>query len=198
MSVDAETTPVPPAAPAGVPQPEPPRDEVDRLDPQPVAVDAQGAPLVLDNGAEFELEPLKLRQFLRMLRIITRGASQNMDVIDLDFEDPTKFVSGLMGLLVFAIPDAEDETVYFLQSVVKPKGLSEGRTKEDKAADDEAWERLFENLTNPSLDDTLTILQRLLEVEGEDLRALGKRVQRMFETATKMGALEKNRTVQTP
>lgn len=173
--------------------PAPERDETERVDPQPTTTDAQGQSLVLANGARVELQPLKLRQFLRLLRILTRGAAANMDAIDLDMEDSEKFIAGLLSLLLFAIPEAEDETVDFLQSIVTPAGLTG-----DAAADDLLWTTTFENLVNPSLDDTLSILQRLVEVEGEDIRGLGKRVRKMFTVAMATGAIDQNKGVKVP
>jgi hypothetical protein len=86
-------------------------------------------------------------------------------------------------MVLFSIPEAENETVDFIRSMAKPKDLS-GDPKKDlprvKALQDE--------LFNPSLEDTLTIVQSIIERESEDLRSLGKRLGRMLKVAEKMGA----------
>lgn len=154
----------------------PPRDEVDRLDPQPVE-------MKLMSGLEFDLEPLKLRQFLRLLRIVTRGASDVLDQAQLDFEDPQSFVQTFLGMILFSIPEAEEETVDFIKSMVAPKNMTGNPDKDLILVRD-----LSRELDNPELEDTITIIQCIVERESEDLRALGKRLGQMFQTAQKLGA----------
>lgn len=154
----------------------PPRDETDRLDPQPIEQK-------LISGTEFDLEPLKLRQFLRLLKIVSRGAADVLDTTSLDFENPQAFVQTFLGLVLFSIPEAEEETVDFLKSMVKPQGLTG-----DKSKDLIKYQDLADELDNPELEDTITIIQSIIERESEDIRALGKRLGQMFKVAEKMGA----------
>lgn len=154
----------------------PPRNEMDRLDPAPLE-------MRLESGTEFDLEPLKLRQFLRLLRIVTRGASDVLDTATLDLEDPQSFVQTFLGMVLFSIPEAEEETVDFLKSMVRPKNMT-GSPEKDLIKVRE----LSAELDNPELEDTITIVQCIVEREAEDLRALGKRLGAMFQTAQKMGA----------
>lgn len=159
---------------------EEPRDEIDRLDPQPVQ-------MILSSGTEFDLEALKLRQFLRLLRIVTRGAADVLDSANIDFEDPQSFVQTFLGMVLFSVPEAEEETVDFLKSMVKPKGLT-GNPDKDLVL----VRQLSSELDNPELEDTITIIQCVVQREAEDLRALGKRLGTMFQTAQKMGATKNN------
>lgn len=154
----------------------PPRDELDRLDPAPIE-------MRLESGTEFDLEPLKLRQFLRLLRIVTRGAADVLDGASLDFEDPQAFVQTFLGMVLFSIPEAEEETIDFIKSMVRPQGLT-GDPKKDLIK----VQGLSAELDNPELEDTITIVQCIIERESEDLRALGKRLGAMFKVAEKMGA----------
>lgn len=165
-----EEKPYAPATPA------PPRDELERLDPTPLK-------LVLESGTEFDLEPLKLRQFLRLLRIVTRGAADVLDSAELDFNDPQAFMQTFLGMVLFSIPEAEEETVDFIKSVVRPANLT-GEAKADLLL----VRSLADELDNPELEDTITIVQALIERESEDLRALGKRLAGMLRTAEKLGA----------
>lgn len=158
----------------------PPRDELERLDPQPLQ-------LVLESGTEFDLEALKLRQFLRLLRIVTRGAADVLDQAELDFNDPQSFVQTFLGMVLFSIPEAEEETVDFIKSMVRPKNLT-GNAKDDLPR----IQALSNELDNPELEDTVTIVQAVIEREAEDLRALGKRLGTMFTVAQKMGATQSN------
>ncbi len=154
----------------------PPRDETDRLDPTPTE-------MKLASGTEFDLEPLKLRQFLRLLRIVTRGAADVLDTANIDFEDPQSFVQTFLGMVLFSIPEAEEETIDFIKSMVKPKNLT-GDPNKDLIKVQE----LAQELDNPDLEDTVTIVQVIVENEAEDLRALGKRLSTMFKVAQKLGA----------
>jgi len=163
----------PAAAPA---QPEAPRDEIDRLDPQPIS-------MVLESGTEFDVAPLKLRQFLRLLRIVTRGAADVLDSANLNFEDPQDFLQTFIGMVLFSIPEAEQETIDFIQSMVVPKNFPTG----NRVMDRENLDALMGELENPSLEDTVTIIQKIIERESEDLRALGKRLAAMLTVAEKMG-----------
>lgn len=158
------------------PKPMPARDEAERLDPQPT-------PSVLSSGTEIDIEPLKLRQFLRLLRIVTRGASDMLENANLDFEDPQAFLQTFLGLVIFSIPEAENESVDFIQSMVLPKGLT-GDPKKDIPK----IEALRAELDNPELEDVITIFELIVQRESEDLRALGKRLGGMLKIAERMGA----------
>lgn len=166
----------PQASDEGVVKAAPPRDEVERLDPQPT-------PMVLASGTLFDLEPLKLRQFLRLLRIVTRGAADILDSTRLDLDNPEEFVQTFLGMVLFSIPEAEEETIDFMKSMVKPRNLT-GSPEKDIILVRE----LAQEFDNPELEDTVTVVQCVIEREAEDLRALGKRLGTMLSVAQKMGA----------
>lgn len=159
--------------------PEPVKDEVDRL------LDEPGGPLTLASGTVVTLRPLKLREFLKLLKIITRGAGTLLQDLQLDFEDATQFTQTLLAVVLFAVPEAEDETIEFIQTIVEPTELS-GDLKE------QAGQRLtlMRELENPELEDMIEILTALIRAEGRDLQSLGKRLRVMFQTAQKLGALK--------
>lgn len=156
----------------------PPRTEDERLEPVPTE-------LKLKSGLEFELEALRLRQFLALLRILTRGAAGAMASGALsNSRDTNAFIRELMSMLLFSIPEAEEETIDFIKSMTY--------AKREPIDSDDAYEekkQLFSaELDNPDLLDTITIFQALLEREGDDLRGLGNRLRAMMQVATKMGA----------
>lgn len=178
---DTDSSTAPPAVEESAITPVPLRSETDRLDSEPEET-------VLLNGMHVEIEPLRLRQFLRLLRIVTRGGASMMAMINPDPESPA-FAQELASILLFAIPEAEDETVAFVQTIVKPADLVEGATltKSQRTENSQKIVELAEYLENPELEDLLTIIQKLIEQEAEDLRALGKRLAAMFKAAQKMG-----------
>lgn len=145
-----------------------------------------------------EIQDLKLRQFLAMLRIITRGSLPML--ADGSFfataqEDPDEFAKRLLSVLVLSIPDAEDETVAFLRSLVRPVGLIEGRRldKHDTERNTFLTAQLDAVMDNPELDDMVSILEVVVRREAADIQALGKRLAGMFRVAVKTGQTSRPR-----
>lgn len=151
------------------------RSETERLDPI-------GTRFKLVSGTEVEIMPLRLRQFLKFLRILTSGASEIWGNMQLNTEDVNAFMRDLAGLALFAIPEAEDQTVDFLKSIVQPADLPEGRDRPTSDRRMQMWNDLSQELENPDLDDALSLIQAIIEAEAADLMALGKRLKKMFET----------------
>lgn len=149
-------------------------DELDRLDPLPEK-------LALKNGMEFEMSPLRLRQFLALLRILTRGATPILASGGLSSRDGEDFARQLLMLLMFAIPESEEETVEFVKTLAKPKLTGNPQIDEEIKNDFDAA------LDDPELEDIVLILQALVENEAEDLRSLGNRLRSMLTVASKMG-----------
>lgn len=149
-------------------------EDVQRLTPDP------GAPVDLANGTKVRIRPLKLREFLAMLKIVTRGAAMAMGSVRLDTNDE-EFAQSLISLFLFAIPEAEDEAVDFIRLMVEPVGpFAEGERETAEQA-------LFEYLENPELEDLVTVVEGVVAREGKDLRSLGKRIGKMLEVARKTG-----------
>ncbi len=144
----------------------------------------------LSSGTFVLLESLKMRQFFRLMRIVTHGAGPAIARMNLDVNSTVEqFTTQLVTLVLFAIPDAEEETIDFLMSMVKPDGLIENRAlnKADKERNSELIENLRKELDNPEPDDFVTLIEAIVKREAEDLQALGKRVVKMFQTAQKVG-----------
>jgi hypothetical protein len=153
----------------------PERNELDRL--QPI-----GRRFKLTSGTEVEIQDLKLRQFLKFIKILTSGASEIWSTMQINTDDTNAFMRDIAGLALFAIPEAEEQTVDFLKSIVMPADMPEGN---DRSARDKRLEmltNLYAELENPELDDALSLIQAIIEAEAADLMALGKRLRRMFET----------------
>lgn len=160
--------------------------ELDALDPVPETVK-------LSSGTTVILEDLKARQFFKLLRIVTRGAlpaMQDFSVFRIDPNDnPTEFGARLLGVVVLAIPEAEDEAIEFLRSMVKPVGLIErrGLNKQDLERNKELWTAIYTELENPELEDLVTLIEAIVRREAADIQALGKRLAGMFKLAQKTG-----------
>ncbi len=162
--------------------------EIDKLDPVPESV-------TLENGMVVQLESLKSRQFLKLLRILTHGALPGMrsagifdDMADLGADE---FLGRLLSVTLLSIPDAEDETIKFIQSMCYPQGLIDrpNLNKQDLERNRALWSALDSELDNPSLGDLITIVEAIVKREAADIQALGKRLASMFKLAEKTGQL---------
>jgi hypothetical protein len=164
-------------------------NEIDQLDPIPETI-------VFRSGMKVQLESLKGRQFLKLLRIMTHGALPGLrdsGIFQLDFDnlDVDEFIGRLLSVVVMAIPDAEDETFEFLRSMCYPVGLIErrGLNKQDVERNTLLWEALDQELENPELDDIVTIIEAVVKREAADIQALGKRLASMLRLAMKTGQI---------
>ncbi len=168
------------------------KTELSALDPIPEQVK-------LESGTIVVFEDLKARQFFRLLRIVTHGAMplmQDMSLFQLDPEaDATEFTGRLLSVLLLSIPDAEDEAIEFVNSMVKPYGLIEGRklNKADAERNNALRTALAEELYNPTLEDLFTVIEAVVRRESADIQALGKRLAAMFKLAKKTGQLDPSR-----
>lgn len=150
----------------------------------------EGDIIKLSTGFKVQVLPLKSRQFLKLLRIVTHGAGGLLMNINFSGDDtPEQFGAKLLALIGYAVPDAEDEVIEFLLSITRADGTKSGRrlTKEEKKANEELAEQLFDELDNPELEDLLDIIEAIVKREAGDLQALGKRLMAMFELAKKTG-----------
>jgi hypothetical protein len=159
--------------------------ELERLDPEAAFVE-------LASGLSVEVQRLKTRQFFRLLKILTHGAGPAMMSAGLDFSgDAEEFTRRMMTLVMFSIPDAEQETIGFLQSMAQPAGLKSRKlaklSKQEQEDNDALWERFNEELFNPELDDMVSLLEVIVKQEAPELQALGKRLGALFNLAQQTG-----------
>lgn len=161
------------------------------------ALDPPVAELKLSTGTVVRFQDLKTRQFFRLLRIITRGAGPLLMEYRLDGDlGSEEFIGRMLALVFMAVPEAEDEAIAFIQSMVSPDGLveqtpgSRALTKREQENNEELWDQLRVELFNPPLEDTFDIIEAIVKREAKDIQSLGKRLQRMFEIARKTGQVE--------
>lgn len=171
-------------------------DDFRLLDDEPESV-------TLSNGTVVLIEHLRARQFFKLLRIVTRGALPNMQDMSLfkvgNDMDPGEFAGRFLSLMLLSIPEAEDEAIDFVNSMVKPYGLIERPSglklnKQDLDRNTELWTQVITTLDNPELDDLVTIIEAIVRRESADIQALGKRLGAMFKMAEKTGQVPKPET----
>lgn len=184
------TTPAPPV-PEGLKREEPEEhtasvtsiSETDRLDPAPEE-------LKLKSGTTIELQPLRMRQFFKLLRVVTRGGATMLTGVQLSPNmDQEEFAAQFLAILMFSLPEADEEAVEFLRSMVKPKGLTGRTDPASRQLDEDAVSRVYAELDNPELEDVVTIVQAIVRREAADLQALGKRVLQAWTLAQKTGQM---------
>ena len=149
--------------------------------------------LTLSTGTVLVLQPLKARQFFKLLRIVTHGAAPLLPTITIGPDDTTEeWVQRFLAIIFMAIPESEQETLEFIASMIKPYGLIEGRklNKQDQERNDELWDSIEKDLGNPELEDLFTIIEAIVKAEAEDLKALGKRLMKLLDLAKKTGQLK--------
>ena len=168
----------------------PANSETDRLDP-PTEY------LTLENGLRVRLLPLRMRQLFRLLRIVTRGGAQYLPMLREAMAGATSgedgarvFGTQLLAVTLLALPEAEDEAVDFISSVVEPAELSLGSDKAAIARNEGLRVELGTELFNPDPQDVVTILEAVVGAEKDDLVALGKRLAATWGVATKTGQIQ--------
>jgi hypothetical protein len=152
--------------------------------------------LELTTGFVIEITRMKTRQFFRLLKVITHGAGPKMIESGLDFgADAGEFAKRLAALVALSIPDAEQETIAFLQSMCQPKGVVGGiygkqpsaMSKQETENDARLWADFQREMFNPDPLDTFNLVERIVRREASDLQGLGKRMAALFELAAKTG-----------
>ncbi len=140
---------------------------------------SEPTPLTLESGFEIKIERLKMRQLMALLKILTRGAAEVLGTLSFSAEtSQEEFTGQLVAATLLAIPEAEEETVEFIQRMVTPAGIvSGGRlTKADIQKNVELETQLREELDNPELTDLLTIVSEIITAEAPHIRSLGNQL----------------------
>jgi hypothetical protein len=97
--------------------------------------------------------------------------------LDLDPTDQETFGTQVVALIVMSIPEAENETLEWLNAMVRPAHLHPTPRTPNERADNEAkYAELADALANPELEDTITIVEAVIRNERDNLASLGKRL----------------------
>lgn len=116
------------------------------------------------NDIECEVERLKSREFLLLMRILTHGLGAGIRDIRLDTNDRDALAGELLALLMLAVPEAIEEFGAFILAIVSPVDRS-------KAAE------VAVTLQNPDPDVLIDALGIMVEQEADDLVMLGGKAQ---------------------
>jgi hypothetical protein len=148
-------------------------------------------PITLENGSQVVIERLRTRQLMSLLKILSKGFGDSIGTLfaAINDEQEEDFVFQLLGAMFVAIPDSENETIEFVNRMVSPASLIEDpRTKAERGANEEARERLTTAMQNPELEDLFAIIERIIQVEGPHVQALGKRLSAMISVTNRTRA----------
>lgn len=149
-------------------------------------------PLVLTSGIEVNVERLKTRQLMRLMKILTRGAGAAVAEMRIGEDtDASEFAGQMVAAIIFSIPEAENETIEFVRSMVSPVGIVSRPNKEQREANQEIIERLDVEFDNPEPEDLVSVLEQVVTVEAEHLVALGKRLAALLKVQQKIQAAKK-------
>jgi hypothetical protein len=155
--------------------------------------------VTLASGTEVRVLRLKTRQLMKLMRILTTGAGTALAEIQFDADTPTDvIVPQLIALVAFSIPEAEEETIDFVRSMVEPANLiHDPRSKPEHEVNADLLSALDAELNNPELDDLMSIIETVAKVEGPHLASLGKRLGALFAARPKTTPSKQKRAAST-
>jgi hypothetical protein len=177
-----------PAEPAAL------ESEIDRIAPDP------GEPFPIANGHRYRLQRLRTRQFMRLLRVLTAGAGPMLVQEAFQFASAGKtpeqreaeakaFAERFLTLLMLSIPEAEDQTLAFIKSMILPEEFVDeaNLTDAQRQRNSDLLVQQEADWHNPEIEDTVAAAERIVRQEAKDLYELGNRLGRMWNVARKTG-----------
>jgi len=139
-------------------------------------LDPEVETVALADGLVVGVNRLKTRETLKLLKILTRGAGYAISTIDIN-SDEQSFAESMLMAAVFAIPEAEEETIDFLKTMTYPAGLVlSPKNKTDKENNAHLLEKFENSLDNPDLDDLVSIFEIIVKNESPHIKELGKKL----------------------
>lgn len=142
-----------------------------------LAANADENVITLEDGMQVELVPLKTRQAFALFRIVLKGTYQGNALLAAIAQQGSDGLVGKVAMsAALSVPDADDEAIEFLQSIVKP-------------VHQEQSSKVRDYLENPSLDDLVTILHALTVKEAPHVADLSRQLTAMLSLATKTGQI---------
>lgn len=119
-------------------------------------------------GVTCNVRRLRTREFLALMKVLTRGLGSGLSEVRLDFSDGDAVARDLSALMLLAIPNAFGEFCLFLTTIVEP-------TDETKRG------VIVQYLNdNPDLDVLLAVFEKVAVQEKDDLSALAGKAQAMW------------------
>lgn len=170
----------------------PPAEDEEPTEAQAANVDvsailADPSRITLSNGEEYIVERLRTRGLLRLMKIFTAGAADVLTNVNFSLDmDPQEFAGIFIGSVLFSVPEQEDESLDFLQKMVRPaRFISNPKTPQEREANANEMAKLQSLLDDPELDDTFTILESIITIEAPNILSLGKRLSALLAVQRK-------------
>lgn len=140
--------------------------------------------ITLSAGLKVNIKPLKTIELFKFMKIISSSGALAIQQFRLNGEMTNEqFATRMLGLLIFAIPQAEEETLEFIRAMVEPVGLLKpARNKQDKDRNETLWIESYQVLENPEPEDTIAIIEKILETEAGHIQSLGKQIMKLIQT----------------
>lgn len=157
----------------------PSKDELVRLAPDP------REPVKLIDGTSIYVKELRLRQLFKLIKVITKGGYDFIGALDWA-GSPDELVGKIIAVLIFSIPEAEDETIDLIVSLTELAKL-EDEEEETYILRRNDW---LKSMNNPEPEDAVIIIEEVIQHERDDLVSLGKRLQNAMKLASKTGQIE--------
>lgn len=160
------------------------------------ALDPELKTLTLSTGLKVEIQRLKLRQLLRALKILSAGASPALAQLANEDSNTEDFAQTLLVAMAVAIPEAENETVDFLVSMLLPVGFHKGRvvSRAKQEENDKLLQELDDSFYNPDLEDLLDVVEAIVETEAPHLKALGNRLATLLKAQQKSAVAKQKKS----
>lgn len=151
------------------------------------ALTSEPRELTLANGLEVKVERVRVRQLLKLLNIFANGASafviESMNEYGVESEE---FKTSLLAALASAVPEAEDQTIAFISSLVVPKEYTHRpKSAAAKKVNARAMEELDAYMDNPEIEDLIEIFTVVIEVETPHIAQLVKNLSALVEAQAK-------------
>ena len=141
----------------------------------------------LDCGLRVEFTGLNAIQILKLMKILVDGGNIDEVIDTMATEDATEEVMAQLMILglISAAPNAQGATLEFIRSCLQPAGLvTPARDKVDRARNEKLWSDFRDALENPSIEDTVNTVGRIIVYAAENMEALGKSVRKMTRTVS--------------
>lgn len=133
------------------------------------------------NGIDCRVKRLKTKEFLSLMRVLTKGIGAGLGDVSLDFTDGETVARDLSALMLLALPGATEEFTLFLSGIVEPV---------DPEKTIEVNRYLYDN---PEVEDLLNVFEAVATQERHDLAGLAGKAQAMWKRVGPMyqGAAKK-------
>jgi hypothetical protein len=158
------------------------------------ALAAESTELTLLSGFPIKVNRIKTRALLSLMKILAHGVGDVLMQARFGPDtDPQEFAGQLLWAVVLSIPEAEDETIEFINRIVVPAQLKTGPrlSPGDRAWNEEQEEILKEELEDPEIDDLFTIVSEVIKNEADHVLALGKQILSLLPVAKATAKTEK-------